>query len=45
MFCSRIYPPEAHPDERRDDFRIFRWLHGLDNLDDILEESRYLLEI
>ena len=29
----------------QDGFRTFRWLCEIDNLDDVLEESRYLLEI
>ena len=28
-----------------DDFQTFRWLYEIDNLDCVLEESRYLLEI
>ena len=29
----------------QDDFRTFRWLYEIDSLDDVLEESRYLLKI
>jgi len=28
-----------------DDFRTFKWLYEIDNLNDVLEESRYLLKI
>ena len=29
----------------QDNFRTFKWLYEIDNLDDVLEESRYLLKI
>jgi hypothetical protein len=35
----------GNPQGEWDDFRTFRWLYEIENLDDVLEESKYLLEI
>ena len=37
--------PRGNLQGEQDDFRTFKWLYEIDNLNNTLEESRYLLKI